>query len=286
MRHGLTTLLLAAALLSACRPAASTGDAATPATVAPTATTPATTAPQAEVPAPEAATVLRDLFGETIADADQVKLPDGRYASDWRGQTFTLDGRRYHVGFAEYTDAAENEYPAEGDTVSIGQVTYALDAGAWKRISVREGIGRFGAYNKPPQLDEATPTQQAVIDGRYLLAVPTVETAMAGARLTFFELFAFTPGDVSWIYLGFVPGGRDTRAGCTADAAPQPVVCVASRATLRFATPAQGDVWPALTVALDGEVVGDDGKPRAATDADAVRYRYDATSGRYVRVMD
>ncbi len=284
MRHGFTTLLLAAALLTACKPAASTGDAATPATVAPVAAAPASL--PVDVPAPDAATVLRDLFGETTVEGEQVKLPDGRYASDWRGQAFTLDGKRYYVGFAEYTDAAENEYPAENDTVSIGQVTYALDAGAWKRIGASEGLGRFGAYNKPPQIDEATPVQEAVIDGRYFLAVPTVETAMAGARLTFFALFAFAPADASWTYLGDVPGGRDTRAGCTADGGSQPVVCVASRATLRFGAPAKGEAWPALTVALDGEVVGDDGKARAATEADAVRYRYDATSGRYARVMD
>ncbi|HEY1136830.1 MAG TPA: hypothetical protein VGE64_05000 [Xanthomonadaceae bacterium] len=276
MHRNIPLLLLVAALTVACKPQAA------PAAPSAAPSTPVA-APAASAPAPGAAQVMRDIFRADAADAQsQTRLPDGRYASVWQGHAFALDGTRYYVGLSEYTDASENEYPAESDTVSLAQATYALEAGAWRLLGANEGVGRFGAFNKPPQVDEASQAQGTAIDGRYFVGIPTVETAAAGARLTFYELFAFSPKDVRWTYLGYVPGGRDTRAGCTADAGvPQPVVCVASQATLRFAP--SGADWPSLTVAIDGEVVGDDGKARRADARDAVEYRFDPASSTYLK---
>lgn len=276
MHRNIPLFLLAAALTVACnKPQAA------PAPLSAAPSTPA--AAPASAPVPGASQVMRDLFHADVASAQaQTRLPDGRYASVWQGHAFALEGKRYYVGLAEYTDASENEYPAESDTVSLAQATYALEAGTWRLLGANEGVGRFGAFNKPPQIDEASQPQGATIDGRYVVGIPTVETATAGARLTFYELFAFSPKDVRWTYLGYVPGGRDTRAGCTADAGvPQPVVCVASQATLRFA--ASGADWPSLTVAIDGEVVGDDGKARRADARDVVEYRFDPASSTYLK---
>lgn len=278
MHRNIPLLLLAAVLTVACKP-----QAAPPASPSAAAPTPAAASAPASAPVPDASQVMRDIFHADVANAQsQTKLPDGRYASLWQGHAFALDGKRYYVGLAEYTDASENEYPAQSDTVSLAQATYALDAGAWRLLGANEGVGRFGAFNKPSQIDEASQPQGTAIDGRYFVGIPTVETATAGARLTFYELFAFSPKDVRWTYLGYVPGGRDTRAGCTADAGvPQPVVCVASQATLRFV--ASGADWPSLTVAIDGEVVGDDGKARRADARDAVDYRFDPASSTYLK---
>jgi hypothetical protein len=241
---------------------------------------------QADAAVPDTARVFRDIFKESSAGHGQVKLPDGRYASLWQGHAFELDGKPHYVAFAEYTDAAENEYPAEGDTVSLAEATYALVDGAWQLRGTRQGIGRFGAFNKAPQIDEAAQLQSATVDGRYLVGIPTVETAMAGARLTFYEIFAFSPAETDWTYLGFVPGGRDTRAGCTADAGvPQPVPCAASAATLRFAASGAAGSWPTLRVEFSGDVVGDDGRIRKADDRDAVEYHVDPSKTAYVRVQ-
>lgn len=277
MHRNIPLLLLATVLTVACKPQAA--PAASSAAPSPPAAAPASAPTQV----PDAPQVMRDIFRADAADAQsQTRLPDGRYASVWQGHAFALDGKRYYVGLAEYTDASENEYPAESDTVSLAQATYALEAGAWRLLGENEGVGRFGAFNKPPQIDETSQPQGTAIDGRYFVGIPTVETAAAGARLTFYELFAFSPKDVRWTYLGYVPGGRDTRAGCTADAGvPQPVVCVSSQATLRFAASAAD--WPSLTVAIDGEVVGDDGKARPADARDAVEYRFDPASSIYLK---
>ena len=283
MRRNVPLIFVVLALTAACQQqAAPAAQAAAPASPA---SAPAATVPSADAPAPASSQVMRDIFRHDVADAQaQAKLPDGRYASVWQGHAFALDGKRYYVGLAEYTDASENEYPAERDTVSLAQATYALDAGVWRLLGANEGVGRFGAFNKPPQIDEASQPQGTAVDGRYFVGIPTVETATAGARLTFYELFAFSPKDVRWTYLGYVSGGRDTRAGCTADAGvPQPVVCVASRATLRFA--ASDADWPSLTVSIDGEVVGDDGKARLADARDAVEYRFDPASSTYLNAV-
>lgn len=236
------------------------------------------------LPAPSATTVMQDVFHQTVANDVQVKLQDGRYASYWSGHTFRLAGKAYFVGFAEYTDAAENEYPAEADTVSLAEATYVQESGRWKLIGTHEGIGRFGAFNKPPQFDADEPAQGADVDGRYVVGIPSVDTAMAGARLSFFEVFAFDPGAGAWTYLGDVAGGRDTRAGCTTDAgAPQPVPCVVNRATLHFQSTG-GKGWPTLTVSFDGKVVGDNGVVRKATSADSVVYRRDDNASTFTKI--
>lgn len=273
-------------LLAACSPQSSSTDlqsAAQPASSAPASVA---SSVQTKAPVQDVARAFRDIFKEAVAGHEQVKLSDGRYASLWQDHAFELDGKRYYVAFAEFTDAAENEYPAEGDTVSLAQATYHLVDGTWQLRGTGQGIGRFGAFNKAPQIDETARAQAAMVDGRYLVGIPTVETAMAGARLTFYEVFAFSPTETAWTYLGFVPGGRDTRAGCTADAgAPQPVPCAASEATLRFAASGDAGAWPMLWVEFSGEVVGDDGRIRPADARDAVEYRVDPSKTAYARVQ-
>lgn len=273
-------------LLAACSPQSSSTDLQSSAQPASNAPASAASPVQTDAPVPDAARAFRDIFKEALSGHEQVKLSDGRYAGLWQGHAFELGGKRYYVAFAEFTDAAENEYPAEGDTVSLAQATYDLVDGAWQLRNTGQGIGRFGAFNKAPQIDETAQAQSATVDGRYLLGIPTVETAMAGARLTFYEVFAFSPAETTWTYLGFVPGGRDTRAGCTADAGvPQPMLCAASTATLRFAASGVAGAWPTLRVEFSGEVVGDDGRIRPADARDAVEYRVDPSKTAYARVQ-
>ena len=283
-------LLAVASLTAACKPTAS-ADVAPPVAVDTGAAT-STTAPppvspaEADVQAPAPQTVLRDIFKESVATADNVRLGDGRYVSYWSGHRFAVDGKRFFVGFAESTAESEIEYPAQDDTVTLSQATYVLENGAWVLRGTQTGIGKFGSFEKPPQIDTDAQPQEIAVGGRYLLGIPTSETAMAGARLDFYELFGFAPRDLSWTYLGYVAGGSDTRAGCTSDTdVPQPVKCAASAATLKFSPSASGNGWPALTVALDGEVVGANGEVRKATPQDAVEYRFDVASGSYSKTL-
>lgn len=280
MRLRTAALFMTGLLMAACKPSAPAVD-AQPASAAPAAPAAVVEAP---TPAPEI--VLRDIFKQTVTGAENAHLTDGRYASYWTGHRFELDGKRYFVGFAESTGETEIEYPSQEDTVALSQATYVLENGAWALRGAQTGIGAFGSFEKPPQIDSDAQPQAMTIGGRYFLGMPTVETAMAGARLDFYELFAFSPRELAWTYLGYVAGGRDTRAGCTSDTdVSQPVKCAASTAKLTFAQPASGEEWPVLNVAFDGEVVGDDGEVRKATPRDAVEYRFDGASKSYSKIV-
>ncbi|MEQ1512422.1 MAG: hypothetical protein ABL934_07055 [Lysobacteraceae bacterium] len=286
MRSRATVIFIAGLLLAACKPSAPVADAqlVTTAAVDASKAAPASAAvAEAPVPAPEA--VLRDIFKQPITAAENAHLTDGRYAGYWSGHRFELDGKRYFVGFAESTGETEIEYPTEDNTVTLSQATYVFDNGAWTLRGTQTGIGMFGSFEKPPQIDSEAAPQAMSVGGRYFVGMPTVEVAMAGARLDFYELFAFAPRELEWTYLGYVAGGRDTRAGCTSDTdLQQPVKCAASTAKLKFA-PAAGNDWPAVTVAFDGDVVGADGEVRKATEQDAVEYRFDAASGSYSKIL-
>ena len=282
MRLRTAALFMTSLLMVACKPSAPEVDAQLASATAADAPT-AAAAVEAPTPAPE--TVLRDIFKQTVTGAENAHLADGRYASYWNGHRFELEGKRYFVGFAESTGETEIEYPTQDNTVVLSQATYVFENGAWALRGAQTGIGAFGSFEKPPQIDSDAAPQAMSVGGRYFVGIPTVEMAMAGAQLDFYELFAFSPRELAWTYLGYVAGGSDTRAGCTSDTdVQQPVKCAASTAKLTFAQPASGDDWPVLNVAFDGEVVGADGEVRKTTHQDAVEYRFDAASKSYSKI--
>lgn len=241
----------------------------------------ATTEP-VSVPAPDAKKVLADIYKQDVKEVAGDQLSDGRYVSYWNGNQFSLNGKNYFVAFAEATPPSEIEYPSPEDKVTISQATYEFAGNQWQLKNVQADVGKFGGNNKAPMADPAQKVQSfASASGKYFLALPSFQTAMAGISLSSLELFVFSEKEASWQYVGQVDAGSDNSAGCAREAdSKSPIKCATSTGTIDFSAVANEE-WPLLEVQMKGTAVGADGKIVELTPKDAREYRYDAKSAVY-----
>jgi len=236
-------------------------------------------------PSPDAKTVLADIYKQNVKEVTGDQLSDGRYVGYWNGQQFVRNGRNYFVAFTEATPASEIEYPTSEDKVTISQATYELAGNQWQLKNVQQDVGKFGDNNKAPAVDTVQKTTVFQdVQGKLVLATPSVIFANMGIQLFFNEIFVFSPENDKWKYLGSVKTGSDNTAGCAheADAATK-TKCATSSGTLQF-SPTKSSSWPELKVVLKGTQLGSDGKLINLSDKDTVTYRYDEKLSSYQMV--
>ncbi|MGH8050121.1 MAG: hypothetical protein ACREPB_05620 [Arenimonas sp.] len=235
------------------------------------------------VPAPDAKLVLADIYKQEVKEVAGDQLSDGRYVSYWNGKQFLLKGKNYFVAFTESTPPSEIEYPTPEDKVTISQATYEFVDNQWQLKKVQADVGQFGGNNKAPMADTEQKAQSFLSpSGKYFLALPSFQTAMAGISLSSLELFVFSEKETSWQYLGRADSGSDNSAGCAREAdSTSPIKCATSTGNIDF-TILENEEWPLLKVQMKGTAVGADGKIFELSPKDAREYRYDAKSSVYV----
>ena len=236
-------------------------------------------------PAPDAKTVLADIYKQKVKEVTGEQLSDGRYVGYWNGQQFVRNRKNYFVAFTEATPPSEIEYPTPEDKVTISQATYELAGNQWQLKNVQQDVGEFGGNNKAPAVDTAQKTAVFQdVQGKLVLATPSVIFANMGIQLFSNEIFVFSPENEKWKYLGSVKTGSDNTAGCAheADSATK-AQCATSSGTLQF-SPIKSSSWPELKVVLKGTQLGNDGKLITLSDKDTVTYRYDEKLSTYQMV--
>ena len=231
---------------------------------------------------PDAKAVLFEIYKEKIEEISGSQLSDGRYVSYWHGQTFSHVGKNYFVAFTEATPASEIEYPAQEDKVTIAQATYEFIDKQWQLKKVQHDIGQFGSLNKAPMADpEAKAVSFSGAKEKFILAVPTFQTAIAGTRLSAQAIFSFSQADFSWKYLGQFDTGSDNGAGCAREPeSTSPIKCAKSTAALHFSNDGNSDL-PSIEVHMSGTAIDENGKVINLTEKDRVRYRFDSKSSSY-----
>jgi hypothetical protein len=232
---------------------------------------------------PDAKSVLADIYKQDVKEVSGSQLSDGRYVSYWNGQQFLHNGKNYFVAFAEATPPSEIEYPTAEDKVTISQATYELVGNQWQLRKMQGDVGKFGGNNKAPMAEIEQKVQSfSSASGKYFLAFPSFQTAMAGISLSSLELFVFSEKEASWQYLGQLAAGSDNTAGCAHEAdSSSPIKCATSNGTLDFTTVANEE-WPLLKVQMNGTAVGNDGKIFELSGKDAREYRYDNRLAKYI----
>ena len=234
---------------------------------------------------PDAKTVLADIYKQDVKEVAGDQLSDGRYVGYWNGQQFVRNGKNYFVAFTEATPPSEIEYPTSEDKVTISQATYELVGKQWQLKNVQQDVGKFGSNNKAPVVDAVQKTTVFQdVQGKLVLATPSVIFANMGIQLFFNEIFVLSPESEKWKYLGSVKTGSDNTAGCAheSDSATK-AKCATSSGALQFLK-IKDSSWPELKVVLKGTQLDDNGNLISLSDKDAVTYRYDEKSSSYLKV--
>lgn len=236
---------------------------------------------------PDGKSVLTDIYKQPVEEVTGSQLSDGRYVSYWNGYQFTLDGKHYYVAFSEATPESEIEYPAPEDMATISQATYELISNEWKLKAVQHDIGKFGCNNKAPAVDTLQKTTAfSGSHGKFVLATPAVIFANAGIQLFFYEIFAFSPSDTQWKYVGYVNAGSENSGGCSHEAdSVLETKCVKSTGSLKFSD-AEDSAMPLLKVVLQGTELDEAGNVITLTDKNSITYRYDDGSSKYLPINE
>jgi len=242
-----------------------------------------------ELKPPSADSVLYFIYQRDGDGAVSYKVDGGATVSYWYGHEFDLNGTHYFTGFGS---KSQGEGP-EGDDgmmdpehVAISQATFTRvekdGKPEWSKPDTDGYVGEFGRMGRAEQIDDSRKAQSFTTgDGRYLLAVPTLDF-VDGTDVRMFSLLLFDPGNVDklgfrrWGYLGSIPVGYDNSEACDGG---EVMSCAASSGTLTFEQAGEG--LPTLKVSSKGTTIASPGKVRDMTGADDVVYTFDETSERY-----
>ncbi len=244
----------------------------------------------AAVTPPDAATVLSTIYDVDTKGADSYTVVNGRTATYWFGHAFDLDGTRYFTGFVWDTrDTYGKPLDEAGpDTqVNLAEATFTLNGSSperpWKFRGVEYTIGKFGAYEKPENVDpRRKPLEYRTPAGKLVLAVPT-QGFETGVSFEGYALFVFNIGqrdeakDNVWSYVGSILTGDDNSAACDEGAV---MPCAARSGKLDFVAQSGSDL-PRLTVTPSGTMITGPDKTRKLSAADTVTYVYDTASKQY-----
>jgi hypothetical protein len=243
-----------------------------------------------QLKSPSADSVLYFIYQRDGDGAVSYTIDGGATVSYWYGHAFDLGGKHYFTGFAA---KSQGEGP-EGDDgmmdpehVAISQATFTRvekdGKVEWSKPDTDGYVGEFGRMGRPEQIDDSRKAQSFTTgDGRYLLAVPTLDF-VNGNDVRMASLFLFDPDDKDalpfrkWGYVGSVPVGGDNSAACDEG---RVMPCSASSGVLAFEPAADGGL-PAVKVTPSGTANSGPGEVRALGPADAVTYRFDANTGQY-----
>ncbi len=234
-------------------------------------------------PVPDRKSILTDIYKQTVGELNGSQLSDGRYVSYWNDHQFTLGGKRYFVAFSEATPESEIEYPAPEDMVTISQATYEFVGDKWKLKTVQHNVGKFGGRNRAPSVNfEHLSVASHGHTGNFIIAMPSVTSAMSGIQLYFYELFVYSQNDSTWKYLGHVESGYDNSAGCAHE--PDSAIktqCVKSSGILLFPG-IENSRWPEIKVVLQGTELGEDGNAISLPSTNSINYRYHEEKSSYL----
>lgn len=241
--------------------------------------------------------------GTTHATAVPVTIPkptevlDAIYAGDgngiskggqgiefWYGHEFSLRGKDYFTGFADADTAKEGVDVAPDEQVIASQATYERIGDKWVLLDTQGALGKFGNRGQPLEPVKGLQPQTFVTpDGRYLIAVPVWYAEMGGELLHSVEVFAFSPEDGQWSYLGNVFTGSSNGSGCKSADAPWGVDCFANIGEVRFA---DGEDFPSIRVLRKGTDIDGNGLVRELGEDDSLTYGYDASTASYRNITN
>lgn len=242
-----------------------------------------------ELKPPSADSVLYFIYQRDGDGAVSYEVDGGATVSYWYGHAFDLKGKHYFTGFGS---KSEGEGP-EGDNgmmdpehVAISQATFTRvekeGKAEWSKPDTDGYVGEFGRMGRAEQIDESRKAQSFTTgDGRYLLAVPTLDF-VNGTDVRMFALLLFDPDNVDalgfrqWGYLGSIPVSYDNSDACDGG---EVMPCAASSGTLAFEQTGAG--LPDLKVVSKGTTIAAPGKVRDMTEADTVVYTFDQATQRY-----
>ena len=242
-----------------------------------------------ELKPPSADSVLYFIYQRDGDGAVSYKVDGGATVSYWYGHAFDLKGKHYFTGFGS---RSEGEGP-EGENgmmdpehVAISQATFTRvekeGKAEWSKPDTDGYVGEFGRMGRAEQIDESRKAQSFTTgDGRYLLAVPTLDF-VNGTDVRMFALLLFDPDNVDalgfrqWGYLGSIPVSYDNSDACDGG---EVMPCAASRGTLEFEQTGAG--LPDLKVVSKGTTIATPGRVRDMTEADTVIYTFDQATQRY-----
>jgi hypothetical protein len=242
-----------------------------------------------ELKSPTADSVLYFIYQRDGDGAVSYKVDGGATVSYWYGHAFDLKGKHYFTGFGS---KSEGEGP-EGENgmmdpehVAISQATFTRvekeGKAEWSKPDTDGYVGEFGRMGRAEQIDESRKAQSFTTgDGRYLLAVPTLDF-VNGTDVRMFALLLFDPDNVDalgfrqWGYLGSIPVSYDNSDACDGG---EVMPCAASSGTLAFEQTGAG--LPDLKVVSKGTIIAAPGKVRDMTEADTVVYTFDQEKQRY-----
>ncbi|WP_299340417.1 hypothetical protein [uncultured Pseudoxanthomonas sp.] len=242
-----------------------------------------------ELKPPSTDSVLYFIYQRDGDGAVSYEVDGGATVSYWYGHAFDLKGKHYFTGFGS---KSEGEGP-EGDNgmmdpehVAISQATFTRvekeGKAEWSKPDTDGYVGEFGRMGRAEQIDESRKAQSFTTgDGRYLLAVPTLDF-VNGTDVRMFALLLFDPDNVDalgfrqWGYLGSIPVSYDNSDACDGG---EVMPCAASSGTLAFEQTGAG--LPDLKVVSKGTTIAAPGKVRDMTEADTVVYTFDQATQRY-----
>ena len=243
-----------------------------------------------ELKPPTADSVLYFIYQRDGDGAVSYKVDGGATVSYWYGHAFDLKGKHYFTGFGSKSEGegpeGENGMMVDPEHVAISQATFTRvekeGKAEWSKPDTDGYVGEFGRMGRAEQIDEARKAQAFTTgDGRYLLAVPTLDF-VSGTDVRMFALLLFDPDNVDalgfrqWGYLGSIPVSYDNSEACDGG---EVMPCAASSGTLAFEQTGTG--LPDLKVVSKGTTIAGPGKVREMTEADTVVYTFDQTKQRY-----
>ena len=241
---------------------------------------------------PSVPTILYLLYGHDGDGAHAYEITNHMRVSVWGHHALRMGGRQFYTAFAQDTPAKygnppQPEDPAEG--VMLSAATFELvrpgTERPWKFVGGERSVGMYGSYGREIRVDPSRRKMEHRVDEkRLLLAVPTVQTSLAGDSEDFeMSLFAFDLPDESaerkhaWRYLGSVLTGVDNSRLCQSNPKAD---CTRWSGTFEVVR-APGEM-PTLRVVKKGTTIDDaTGSIRTVGASDTSVYVYDQEEKRY-----
>lgn len=220
---------------------------------------------------PEPRAALAELFG-TAFDNGSIQTKSGEKASLWFEQPFSLGSDRYHVLFSKAQQLdPETGAPLDSHVqgVSVGAITYKLDAQGWRAVGKQTGIGEIGSWGEAPEIERA---EILILSPSRIALLIDFGYGMGGYFDEGKVLFGFD--GTHWHDLGFVQTGGNNEGACdeTPSASGVTIPCWSYTGTISV-RPEMHRGYPDVLVERTGTQSGDDRSPvRPATNA---VYRFD-----------
>lgn len=238
----------------------------------------------ARAPAPKTLRMLQDVYGVAFKTDQGQEIPGGARAGFWVGETAPSGGASpVYVALTHETPGPEQEYPRPEDKVHLSGAIYQQSAqGTWQLKAKQLAVGQMGAKEEPPEhAIGASSVWLNAGQARWVWAVPTVVSAMGGARFESYELVGVDAMKGTLAHLGTLSSGATNEAGCKSKETPEVrAECYSWKSDLAVVDGLSSGSWPALEVTRKGSRY-DDATRRVVPVDERVVYPFKAASSRY-----